>query len=64
MRKDQRHRIIFNLGIREDLRKKGFEPLLETDNLKHPGFKCWVYENTPEFAKALDEIMEGRKHGK
>ena len=38
------------------LSKLGIEPILEKDNATQPGFKCWLYETTPEFLKAFPQI--------
>lgn len=54
-----KYKIIYSLRIRQCLREKGFEPLLEIDNEYKPGFKCWRYLNTKDFAEALSEIMRG-----
>lgn len=35
-----RYKTIFSLRVRLELRKKNIEPLIETDNFDHPGFKC------------------------
>lgn len=50
-------KIIFSLKVMKELKKKGIIPLLETDNIKKPGFKCWVYEGTEELYNALNDIM-------
>ena len=41
------------------LRNMGFEPLLEKDNIYRSGLKCWIYEVTDNFNKALDKILGG-----
>ena len=48
---------IYSLKVRLELRKKGFEPLMEFDNQYKEGLKCWVFEETPEFMHAFDEVM-------
>lgn len=57
----QKYKTIFSLRIRTELRKRGFEPLLEMDNFEHPGFRCQRYELTDELELALSEIREGGK---
>jgi hypothetical protein len=54
-----KYKIIYSLRVRQQLREKGFEPLLEIDNEYKPGFKCWRYLNTEEFAETLSEILRG-----
>lgn len=54
------YQIIYSLRIRRALRKAGFDPIMETDNFKKPGYKCWMYENTDDFKEALSAIFEGR----
>lgn len=54
-----KYKIIYSLRIRCLLQEKGFEPLVEMENIYKPHFKCWQYLNTPEFEKTLSEIMEG-----
>ena len=54
-----KYQTIYSLRIRQALRERGFEPLLEMDNEYKPSFKCWRYLNTEEFAEALSEIMRG-----
>lgn len=54
-----RYKTIFSLRIRLELRKKNIEPLIETDNFDHPGFKCQKYEWNDKLEEALSEIMEG-----
>ena len=41
------------------LRDMGFEPLLEKYNIYRSGLKCWIYEVTDNFNKALDKILGG-----
>ncbi len=42
------------------LKEFGIMPLFETDNKNKPGFKCWVYEDTPEFNTSLGKIVGGK----
>ena len=50
---------IFSLRVRNELRKRGFEPLVETDNFLKPGFKCWKYYNDADLQSALHDILVG-----
>jgi hypothetical protein len=50
---------IFSLRVRKELRKRGFEPLVEIDNFLKPGFKCWKYINSAELQSVLPEILMG-----
>jgi hypothetical protein len=59
------YRTILSLRIRERLREYGFEPIMEVDNIRKPGFKCWKYKNTEELELALQKIMkEGGQNGR
>ena len=49
---------IYSLKLRLELRKQGFEPLMEFDNQYKEGLKCWVFEESPEFQLAFDNIMK------
>jgi len=55
---NKKYQIVYSLRVRIALRERGFEPIVEEDNYRKPGFKCWHYLNTPEFSRALTEIME------
>ena len=57
--KMQNYKTIFSLRVRLALRSKGFEPLMESPNPYKKGLKCWVYEETEEFRKALNTILGG-----
>ena len=50
------YKVIYTLRIRLKLKRMGFEPILEKENTKKPGFKCWFYEATPAFKEAFDKI--------
>ena len=51
-----KYKTIYTLSIYLKLKQLGFEPVLENDNVNKPGFKCWVYEVTPEFMVAFTKI--------
>ena len=53
------YKTVFSLRVRQALRDKGIEPIIELDNSKKKGFKCWVYEETEEFKLAFEELMRG-----
>lgn len=59
----QKYKTIFSLRVRLALRNKGFEPLMESPNPYKRGLKCWVYEETEEFRKALNVILGGGNIG-
>ena len=56
-----KYKTIYTLYIKQELKKRGFEPVWENDNINKPGFKCWVYEATPAFLAAFTEVA--RKEG-
>ena len=60
-----RHKRVYSLRIKQELKKLGFEPIIEADNIKKPGFKCWVYEVSPVFLEAFDKLLreEGHSNG-
>lgn len=49
-------RTIYSFRIKNLLELRGFKPLLETDNPRMRGYKCWVFESTPAFEEAFVEI--------
>lgn len=53
---------IYSFRIKNLLELRGFKPLLETNNPKYEGYKCWVYEASPAFLKAFEEVAF-RKEG-
>lgn len=58
MANDKDFKTIYTLKIKQELKKLGFEPILEKDNPKKPTFKCWVYEWTPEFIDAFTSVTK------
>ena len=58
--KQRNYKTIFSLRVMMALKDDGIEPLFETDNRDMPGFKCWVYEITPEFNASMEKIMGGK----
>lgn len=58
--KQRNYKTIFSLRVMMALKDDGVKPLFETDNRDKPGFKCWVYEITPEFNASMEKIMGGK----
>ena len=54
-----KYKTIFSLRVRLELRSMGFEPIMESPNPYKPHLKCWMYEETAEFIKALNAILGG-----
>ena len=52
-------KIIYSLRIHVALQRKGFSYVVEMRNPQNPNLNCWVYEESQEFLKALDELMGG-----
>ena len=48
---------VYSLRVRNILAVQGFKYLEEVDNPRIPGFKCWLYEATPEFLEMYDRIL-------
>lgn len=59
-------KIIFSRRIKEDLVQMGFKPIRRIENVKKDGFWAWEFEETPELAKAFDEIVSqgGKRYGR
>lgn len=60
MTKRRNYKTIFSLRVMIALKEFGITPLFEADNKNKPGFKCWVYEDTPEFNTSLGKIVGGK----
>ena len=58
--KKRKYKTVFALRVMMALKDYGVEPLFETDNRNMPGFKCWVYEITPQFEASMIKIMGGK----
>jgi hypothetical protein len=58
--KKRTYKTIFAIRVMMALKDDGVKPLFETDNRDMPGFKCWVYEITPEFNASMEKIMGGK----
>lgn len=59
MLKTNSNKIIYSLRVNIALQQQGFKPILTMDSPYKSGFFCWVYENTPEFKRALEGILGG-----
>lgn len=57
-------RTIYSFRIKNLLELRGFKPVLETNNPRVEGYKCWVFEASPAFEQAFVEVA-GREdyHG-
>lgn len=56
VKSQKRFKCIYSLWVKEELKDLGFEPITEKDNINKPGFKCWVYEETPAFMAEFVKI--------
>ena len=54
-----KRKIVYSLDIQIKLQKRGFRYECCMPNPHNERYMCWVYENTPEFAQAFDEILRG-----
>lgn len=59
VKKIPKYKTVFSLRIRNELKKRGIEPLVEVNNFNHPGYKCWKYAITDELNNAFADIMKG-----
>lgn len=57
--------IIYSLKVVNELIKRGFTPSLTMPNPIKPQFNCWVFDVTPEFQSAVDDVLgkRGRQYG-
>lgn len=53
------NKIIYSLRIYLALKELNIESIATMENPMKSGFLCWVYKKTPEFIKALDDLMGG-----
>lgn len=49
-------KVVYSFRIKNLLELKGFKPILETDNPRYNGYKCWLFEATPAFLQAFVEV--------
>lgn len=52
-------KIVYSLKMHIALQRMGFSYLVEMRNPKNAGLNCWVYEETPEFLEAFEELVRG-----
>ena len=52
---------VYTLRIKQELKKLGCEPVLEAENINKPGYKTWLYEASPAFIEAFEEIANKRR---
>ena len=49
-------KMIYSFRIKNLLELKGFKPILETINPTNDKYKCWMFEATPAFLIAFEEV--------
>lgn len=49
-------RTIYSFRIKNLLELRGFKPILETNNPRIEGYKCWVFEASPALEQAFIEV--------
>ena len=49
-------RTIYSFRIKNLLELRGFKPVLETNNPRIDGYKCWIFEASPAFEQAFVEV--------
>lgn len=52
-------KIIYSMRIMLGLVERGFCPVQTIPNPKNSKYNCWLFEQSPDFQKNLDELMEG-----
>lgn len=52
-------KIIYSLKVHIALQQRGFTYLTEMKNPNNKTLNCWVYETTPEFIAAFNQIVNG-----
>ena len=52
-------KVVYSLRVKNLLTLLGFNYLLDVNNPQKEGFKCWIYEVSPAFNKAFDDILKG-----
>lgn len=56
-----KQKVVYSLYIHIQLQLRGFKYIKVMPNPKNDRFNCWIYELTPAFQEAFDEILEGRE---
>ena len=55
-------KMVYSLRVRNLLAAKGIMYIQEVSNPLKEGFKCWLYEETPAFLEAFDQILTEGGH--
>ena len=55
-------KIVYSLKLHIALMKQGFHYVTEMRNPKDVRYSCWVYEATPEFLEAFDNLLKEAGH--
>lgn len=53
------YKIVYSMRVHLALQGMGFKCLMEMKNPQNSQLNCWVYERTPQFMKALNQILGG-----
>jgi hypothetical protein len=59
-----KQKVIYSLKVVRQLLEMGFRPVETLDNPINSKYKCWVFARTPEFERALDEVLGGSANGR
>lgn len=51
--------VVYSLKIHTALQLKGFKHIGTMPNPKNEQYNCWIYEKSPAFIKAFNEIVKG-----
>lgn len=52
-------KIIYSMKIMEQLVERGYYPEYSMPNPKNSYYTCWIFNISPDFQAALDDIMKG-----
>lgn len=52
-------KIVYSLRVHTLLQMQGFNYVCVMPNPQNEQYNCWVYERTPAFLKAFEEILKG-----
>ena len=55
-------KIVYSLKLHIALMKQGFQYVTEMRNPKDVRYSCWVYEASPEFLEAFDNLLREAGH--
>ena len=57
--------IVYSLKIHTALQLRGFKYIGTMPNPKNEQYNCWMYEKSPAFVEAFNEIVKGgSKYGR